>query len=79
MIHADLIGRAMQLRARAPQEWQDFVHELRVLADKHKDDILCASLEQLSNAQGRAQSANLLVKDLENVDKLDQQRRIRSN
>lgn len=57
--------RATAALARsAPREWEAFITELRLYADRKRDECVQSPLADLPVAQGRAQGVNQLTKDI---------------
>jgi hypothetical protein len=66
-VHNALVHAAMELRGSAPIAWQNFVKAVGSHAGAQTTAVLSSSLEELPNAQGRAQSLHELARLLENA------------
>lgn len=70
MIHEDqdLSPAAATLARRAPEEWKQFKAAMVRYAQRKREELMGASLDELQKSQGRAQACNavaLLLADAE--------------
>ena len=65
----DLTPAAASLSRAAPQEWEQFKAAFKRFADRKRDDIVYASLDELQKSQGRAQACHAVTQLLDDAGK----------
>lgn len=65
-----IVNAAMRIRARAPEEWAEFVVAMREYAAAQATEMVRCSPEVLNKAQGMAQVATDIAMTLHNAPQL---------
>lgn len=67
---AKIVNAAMRIRARAPEEWAEFVAAMREYAAIQANEMVRCPPEMLNKAQGMAQTATDLAMTMHNAPQL---------
>lgn len=65
----DLILAAASIARTTPELWQNFLRELAVYTETHRNNLIVSPLTELPVAQGRAQSMSSLLDTLKDCEK----------
>lgn len=65
----DLSPAAAQMARAAPQEWEQFKAATKKYAERKRDAMMAASLDELQRSQGRAQEATSFAMILDDAER----------